>query len=65
MSDGGKGDKRRPEATPGAYAEGWDRLFGAGVDERRQGADLAIPVNGSVNVPVLDSDSLAGSDLTE
>ena len=56
----GKGSKRRP-TNEAAYAENWDRLF-AGVDKGRQGADLAIPVDGAVNVPVLDSDALAGSD---
>jgi hypothetical protein len=31
MSDNrqaGKGSKRRPESRPGAYAEGWERVFG-------------------------------------
>ncbi len=27
---GGKGSGRRPESEPGAYASGWDAIFGKG-----------------------------------
>lgn len=29
----GKGDKQRPEQVPGAYARGWERIFGSGPEE--------------------------------
>ena len=64
MSDGGKGDKRRP-TDEAAYAANWERLFGAGVDERRQVADLPVAVDGSVDLSVLGADALTSPDLAE
>ena len=45
MSDGGKGDKRRPEAEPGAYTAGWDRIFNRGMPEQPNGTG-SNPVSG-------------------
>ena len=33
MSDGGKGDKRRPELTPGRYHEGYEKIWEREKDE--------------------------------
>ena len=35
MSDGGKGSTQRPETRPGAYGDGYDRIFGTERRERR------------------------------
>jgi hypothetical protein len=31
VSHGGKGSKRRPESEPGAYGDGYERIFGKGM----------------------------------
>ena len=59
----GKGSKRRP-TNEAAYAENWDRLF-AGVDQGRQGADLAIPVDGAGYIAELDPDTGAITNVRE
>jgi len=33
----GKGSKPRPEATPGAYAEGYERVFGKDAQGAKEG----------------------------
>lgn len=51
--------RREVPASGGLVPE----LPGTGVDQVRQVADSAVPVNGPVNVPVLDADALAGANL--
>lgn len=33
----GKGSTQRPEATPGAYAEGYERVFGKDAQGAKEG----------------------------
>jgi hypothetical protein len=60
----GKGSKRRP-TDEAAYAEGWERLWGAGRQQRGQIADsgIALPPDGVI----LDQrpDTGAGLELGE
>ena len=37
MSDGGKGSTQRPESQPGAYAEGYERIFGKDAKPAKEG----------------------------
>lgn len=37
MSDGGKGDTQRPESKPGAYSDGWERIFGKDAASAKEG----------------------------
>jgi hypothetical protein len=42
VSHGGKGSKRRPESEPGAYGDGYERIFGKGM----LAGDKPLPVVG-------------------
>jgi hypothetical protein len=47
MSSNGKGSKRRPSRRPGAYEDGWERVFGrkraVRAKRARKGLDKADP----------------------
>jgi hypothetical protein len=65
----GRNPVRRVESTRIAMDETvmacWSDLLGltAGVNQCRQVTDLAVTLDGSINVPVLDTQPLTGADL--